>query len=287
MVYRKKATDEELIESYSRTKSVWKTADEFGMCGQSVHERLQKLGATIPQNTFTDEEYQILRECYVVYRDAGRLQDLADEMGRSKTMICAKARKLGLTDRNCKRTYLHVWKNAPESVCRPIFDKLKKSRLSVKEFCRKYNYGQSGLERRMKELFPQEWLNMAEKKRGRGRLYKKGRDFEYRVKRHMEKLGYTVVRSYASKTPADLTAVKNGRAVFVQCKLHDFYNVDEWNKYIDYCDNAGALPIYATRSRDGSGIDYFIITGKKDGSRKKQPMKPYDIENMKVFEGEE
>ena len=278
MAYPKKATDEQLIDSYNRTKSVWETAKEFCMCGQSVHERLQKLGVTEPQNVFTEEDYQKLRDCYVIYRDAGKLQELADEMGRHKTTICGKAKVLGLTNPKHGAPWASVWKNAPEEACRPIFENLKKSRLSVKEFCVKNNYGVSAFTKRMKELFPKEWDTMCESKAGKGRLYKKGRDFEYRVKRNMEKCGYTVVRSYASRTPADLTATKDGKAVFVQCKLHDFYHVDEWNTFVDYCANAGVDPIFATRSKDGSGIDYFLITDKKDGSRRRQPMVAYDIE---------
>jgi len=38
--------------------------------------------------------------------------------------------------------------------------------------------------------------------------YKKGRAFEYRVKKHFEKLGYYVKRSYASKGAEDLLAIK-------------------------------------------------------------------------------
>lgn len=40
----KRISDEQLLESYKRTGSVWKTAKDVGMCGQSVHERLVKIG---------------------------------------------------------------------------------------------------------------------------------------------------------------------------------------------------------------------------------------------------
>jgi Holliday junction resolvase len=39
--------------------------------------------------------------------------------------------------------------------------------------------------------------------------YKRGRQFEYRVKKHFEKLGYYVKRSYASKGAEDLIAIKS------------------------------------------------------------------------------
>ena len=38
--------------------------------------------------------------------------------------------------------------------------------------------------------------------------YKRGRNFEYRVKKHFEQKGYYVVRKYASKGAEDLVAIK-------------------------------------------------------------------------------
>ena len=53
--------------------------------------------------------------------------------------------------------------------------------------------------------------------------YKIGRNFEYRVKRYYEEQGYYVVRSYASKGPADLYCMKNKgkgltKVLLIQCK---------------------------------------------------------------------
>lgn len=49
---------------------------------------------------------------------------------------------------------------------------------------------------------------MRKKRISKNRNYKIGRNFEYRVKRHFEEKGYFVVRSYASKGPADLYCMK-------------------------------------------------------------------------------
>lgn len=68
-----KHTDEEIRDAYERTGSVWKAADELGMCGQSVHERLVKMGADTSQNVFTEEDEKYLAERYVLYRDAAQL----------------------------------------------------------------------------------------------------------------------------------------------------------------------------------------------------------------------
>ena len=53
MAYQKKASDNDVLESYRRNGSVWRAAKELGMCGQSVHERLEKLGAVQRMRIFT------------------------------------------------------------------------------------------------------------------------------------------------------------------------------------------------------------------------------------------
>lgn len=49
--------------------------------------------------------------------------------------------------------------------------------------------------------------------------YKKGRRWEYYVKKHFEKLGYYVVRKYASKGAEDLIAIKSSGTTY--CKNLD------------------------------------------------------------------
>jgi Holliday junction resolvase len=52
-------------------------------------------------------------------------------------------------------------------------------------------------------------LHRYRKKRiSKNTAYKRGRAFEYRVKKHFEKQGYYVVRKYASKGAEDLIAIK-------------------------------------------------------------------------------
>ena len=105
MPSKRKASNEELIASYAETKSVWKTAEVFNMCGQSVHERLQKLGLITPINVFTDEEISRIKKDYATYVEAGKLPELAKQMNRAKTNICKIARQLGLTNTKRKKAY--------------------------------------------------------------------------------------------------------------------------------------------------------------------------------------
>lgn len=97
----KKVSDKILIESYNKLNNVWKVGEEVGLSGQSVHERLSKLNLITKdhcnsKNKFKD--FDILKEKYNQYVSEGRLQELADELGRTKYFICRKAKEIGLTN---------------------------------------------------------------------------------------------------------------------------------------------------------------------------------------------
>jgi hypothetical protein len=94
----RKATDEQLTTAYAKLGNLWKVADQFGMCGQSVHERLVRLGVDCRMNVFTEKDRQRLRKAYVGAASTGKLQQLADKMGRTRQFICRQARAMGLTD---------------------------------------------------------------------------------------------------------------------------------------------------------------------------------------------
>lgn len=95
----KKVNNEELIAAYKQTGSVWKAAEIVGMCGQSVYERLSKLGIINRMNLWTLDDDKVLLENYKKYKDENNLDLLAAQLGRTKQFICRKARTLGLTDR--------------------------------------------------------------------------------------------------------------------------------------------------------------------------------------------
>ena len=270
-----KATDEQITEAYERLKSVWKVAEEFGMCGQSVHERLQRLGIDTSANLFSKEDEEYLRDRYVVYRDAGMLQVLADEMGRTKQFICRKAGTMGITDPGHAKNYLRKWKDMPESVLAPIWEQFKKSRKNVKEFCASRHYNVQSFHDAMNRIFPDEYDQVVASKKPKSTQYARGRDFEYAVRDDMKNHGYLALRSPASKSPADIYCVKAGELVFIQCKLHGALYKSEWNEFFTFCDSVNATPIMARRPDVGRGIEYFELLDFKGNSRAKSPMKPW------------
>ncbi len=106
MASNQKATDQQISDAYAQTGSIWSTASILGMCGQSVHERLIKLGLQKPINRFSASDINMLEARYQIAADAGQLSDLAAEMGRTKQFICRQAQRLGLTDQSRARPYI-------------------------------------------------------------------------------------------------------------------------------------------------------------------------------------
>lgn len=269
-----KATDDQVRDAYDRSGSVWKAAAELGMCGQSVHERLQRMGVDTSANLFTEDDEEYLSERYVPYRDAGMLQVLADEMGRTKQFICRKAGSLGLTDRNADKEYLRVWKGMPRECAERFWEDFKRSRFQISDFCRRRHYNIQSFCDCMRRNFPDEYDTVVASKTPKSTRYARGRDFEYRVLKDMQGHGFVALRSPASKSPADVYCFAKGMLVFVQCKLHGAMGAEEWNSFFDYAESVGALPVMAEKAP--VGISYHLIEARKDGSRRRQPMSAWE-----------
>lgn len=103
--------------------------------------------------------------------------------------------------------------------------------------------------------------------------YSRGATFENAVKKDMEHHGYHAIRAAGSHTPADIYCISRSSLVYIQCKTNGVLGVAEWNAFLDYCSEVGAVPVLAEKIR--GGILYHEITGRKDGTRKKQPMKEW------------
>lgn len=93
-----KATNDQIVKAYRELGSVWLVGDRLGMCGQSVHERLQKIGALQPRTLMGDAGRARLLADYNRYADEGRLSELAVEMGWSTITLSRHAKVLGLTN---------------------------------------------------------------------------------------------------------------------------------------------------------------------------------------------
>lgn len=268
---------ERLIALYRQTGSCNAVARAVGGNRTSVHERLSKAGIVVPIEVFTDEERGRLRREYATMRDANRLDELCRAMGRPKTSVCREARRLGLTDRNAPKPRHAVWKYMSDEAASAIFEDFKSSSLGLGRYCRSKGYDDLGFSRTMRERFPDEWEHVIEIKAPKTSKYKRGRAFEYAVRDRLRALGWVVLRSPASKSPLDLMAVRHGAVAFVQCKVNGQCPPAEWNELFDLADSCGAVPVLAWRE-GARGLGLARMTGRKDGSRRAQPMEPWTPE---------
>lgn len=278
-------TDQEIRDAYAATGSVHKAAEMLGGSHASVHERLVKLGACKPINVFTDDERERLAREYVIYRDAGRLDELAALMGRTKPFISRQAGKLGLTDRNAPNHKARTWKGMTATVAEVIWEDFKMSSLGLGHYCRSKGYDDLGFSRTMREHFGDEWDHVIELKTPKQSLYRLGRAFEYAIRDRLRDVGYFVMRSPASRSPIDLMAVAPGVVLMVQCKRGGALPVGEWNDLYDLASSCGAWPIMAERI-GACDVRYWVMEDRKDGSRRRQPMREVDPHDFLEPSGE-
>ena len=77
--------------------------------------------------------------------------------------------------------------------------------------------------------------------------YSRGADFERRVQRYFEKLGYLVIRSAGSHSPIDLSAMKSGEISLIQCKIDGVLSVAERKQLADMADFIGCRVFVISR----------------------------------------
>lgn len=276
-----KASDEALLEAYARLGSCYKVGSEFGMRASSAHERLVKLGAVNPVNVFTDAERDRLTREYAIYRAHGKVAELAAEMGRTVPFLSRKAGELGIATHDYERLYAGKWKYMSESAARILFDDFKASPLTLGEWCAKKGIDDEGFRTTMSGYWPDEWEPVIESKAPASTKYRLGRAVEYRVRDVLKEAGYFAMRSPASKTPIDVVAIKPGQVLLIQCKRSGALPPGEWNELYDLALSCGAIPVMAERPYPRT-LNFWRLTARKDGSRRRQPMEPFAIDEIEA-----
>jgi Holliday junction resolvase len=268
MPHIKKATDEEIVQAYRQDNNIWRVAKKLGMCGQSVWERLKKLGELKSMNLFTQEEESLLRENYATYAEKGDLEELAKLLNRTKNFICRKAQELGLTNQGRKKGWLRI----PDKIIKNLFEKYRKSkRFSLNIFCHKNNIAPTTFWHRCKELFPDEWEAVVELHSLKSSKYRLGRALEYRIRDFLRQRGFVVVRTPQSKGPFDLIAIKKGLVLLVQSKRNGQITLNDRNILFELAESIGAKALIAGMP-GVKGIEFWEIecrATKKNEGRKR------------------
>ena len=89
--WNRRVSDEEIVAAYRETGSIWKAAKRLGVVGQSVHERLARLGIPMAHRVWTVAE---LREARTLAEHGTPLGDIAARLGRTYWGVAIKLSRL-------------------------------------------------------------------------------------------------------------------------------------------------------------------------------------------------
>lgn len=272
---KQRFSDEQIVNAYRSEGSVQAGSALIGMSTGAFHRRLSALGECGTINRFTSEDARRLERDYVAYRAHGQVAVLAEEMGRTVQFLSRKARELGLTDARHEKRWKGQWKYMSDDAARVLMDAFKASPLGLGQFCAKHGYTDDGFREALAGRWPDEWEHVIESKAPASTKYRLGRALEYRIRDQLKKLGYFAMRSPASRSPIDVIAVRPGVVLMIQCKRGGTLPPKEWNALFDLATSCGAIPVMAENPVPRT-TNYWRLTDRKDGSKRRQPMEPFD-----------
>lgn len=89
---------EAIVAAYDRLGSVWAVADELGISGQTVSRRMKAAGHPVNKRWITDAERSRIEQFYrETPPEVFDLDNLVEEIGRTKAVISREAARMGLT----------------------------------------------------------------------------------------------------------------------------------------------------------------------------------------------
>jgi len=103
--WNQRVTDEEVVAAYKATGSVWSAGKRLGLAGQSVHERLRRLGYPMAHQEWTDEE---LAEARSLAYQGEPLGQIANRLGRTYIAVALKLSRFGI------RSQRTDWRRKPK-----------------------------------------------------------------------------------------------------------------------------------------------------------------------------
>ncbi len=111
---------------------------------------------------------------------------------------------------------------------------------------------------------------------------RRGADFERRVRRHLEREGWFVVRAAGSRGPLDLVALRSDRrggceARLIQCKVRQtHFTLNDWSLLEQAALDAGATAWLACRDRAASRFAIILKPATPKALSGPDPKRPVD-----------
>jgi len=91
--------------------------------------------------------------------------------------------------------------------------------------------------------------------------YKKGRRWEWKVKKQWEKEGFLVYRSAGSKGAADLIAIKDGQVWLIQVQVNRKPSHQKIQRLLDEALTYGAFPVVVVWDSKKRQLDTILLRG--------------------------
>ena len=88
-------TNQDIIDAYKETGSVWRAGKKLGIAGQTVHEKLKKLNYELPNSNWTDAEIAELKNLV----NKMTIAQIANRLGRPYAGVALKISRLGIGER--------------------------------------------------------------------------------------------------------------------------------------------------------------------------------------------
>lgn len=131
----KKASTEELVTAYKELGTVWKVAKRFGMCGQSVWERLRRLGVAMASTKWTGEERT---EAARLAESGCSIGEIAERLNRPYAGVAGMLSEAGIRIRRRRRGQ---WRQPRTLIATPWnamcwMLRLQQSGLTIRRFAR-------------------------------------------------------------------------------------------------------------------------------------------------------
>lgn len=148
-----KATREQIVDAYLRTGSVWKTARELGMCGQSVWERLRAIGHPLGARDWEGEEVAELRSL------AGTMPigEIAKHLGRPYAGVACKLSEIGVSGMSPRQRKIPRGQGFTKAKMLKLIKAAEIDLLPITKFCRRRRINVDTFVLAAQKHFPERW----------------------------------------------------------------------------------------------------------------------------------
>lgn len=155
-----KWTNDQIIDAYRQTGSVWGAGKHLGLAGQTIHERLKAINYPLFAQHWTEAEIEELTEL------AGELTitQIANRLGRPYNGVAIKISRLGLGNRYTKTQKRKLPRdskyNKPKLA--QYIDDITTENIKINAYARKNGLDMERLAYTIQKYFPEWWEDYSE-----------------------------------------------------------------------------------------------------------------------------